>query len=54
MKSEGSNVNFDIGVSCSIDDSSLCLLVDFEFMYVDVLWNYYNGGKFMLSDEDYD
>ena len=54
MKSEGSNVNPDIGVSCSIDDPSSCSLADLELMYVDALWNYYNGGKFTLSDEDYD
>ena len=43
-----------VGVSCSIDDPSSCSLADLELMYVDALWNYYNGGKFTLSDEDYD
>ena len=49
-----STVNPELGVSCSIDDPSSCSLADLELMYVDALWNYYNGGKFTLSDEDYD
>ena len=49
-----STVNPDLGVSCSIDDPSTCSLADLELMYVDALWNYYNGGKFTLNDEDYD
>ena len=49
-----SMVNPDLGVSCSIDDPSTCSLADLELMYVDALWNYYNGGKFTLNDEDYD
>ena len=42
------------GANCSIDDPSGCTLADLELMYVDALWNYYNGGQFTLSDEDYD
>ena len=51
---DASTVNPELGVSCSIDDPSSCSLADLELMYVDALWNYYNGGKFTLSDEDYD
>jgi len=43
-----------VSPSCSIDDPSSCSLADLEMMYVDALWNYYNGGKFTLSDEQYD
>lgn len=46
--------NASISASCSIDDPSSCSLADLEMMYVDSLWNYYNGGSFTLSDEDYD
>lgn len=42
------------GANCSVDDPSGCTLADLELMYVDALWNYYNGGQFTLSDEDYD
>ena len=49
-----STVNPDLGVSCSIDDPSSCSLADLELMYVDALWNYYNGGKYTLNDEEYD
>jgi hypothetical protein len=55
--SAGSNPNPEVPISgpnCSIDDPSGCTLADLELLYVDALWNYYNGGKFTLSDEDYD
>lgn len=46
--------NASISASCSIDDPSSCSLADLEMMYIDSLWNYYNGGSFTISDEDYD
>lgn len=46
--------NASVSASCSIDDPSSCSLADLEMMYVDSLWNYYNGGTFTLSDNDYD
>ena len=46
--------NASISPSCSIDDPSSCSLADLEMMYVDALWNYYNGGDFTLTDEQYD
>jgi hypothetical protein len=46
--------NATVSPSCSIDDPSTCSLADLEMMYIDSLWNYYNGGSFTLSDEDYD
>ena len=46
--------NVTVGPNCSIDDPSTCTLADLELMYVDALWNYYNGGKFTLNDEQYD
>ena len=42
--------NASISPSCSIDDPSSCSLADLEMMYVDALWNYYNGGDFTLTD----
>lgn len=46
--------NATVSPSCSIDDPSTCSLADLEMMYIDALWNYYNGGKFTLSDAEYD
>lgn len=48
------NAKDAVGPNCSIDDPSSCTLADLELMYVDALWNYYNGGKFTLNDEQYD
>ena len=31
-----------------------CSLADLEMMYIDALWNYYNGGDFTLTDDQYD
>eukprot|EP00227_Mantoniella_beaufortii_P007081 CAMPEP_0197615596 /NCGR_PEP_ID=MMETSP1326-20131121/60106_1 /TAXON_ID=1155430 /ORGANISM="Genus nov. species nov., Strain RCC2288" /LENGTH=446 /DNA_ID=CAMNT_0043184477 /DNA_START=110 /DNA_END=1451 /DNA_ORIENTATION=+ len=46
--------NASISMSCSIDDPGSCSVADLEMMYVDALWNYYNGGTFTMSNEDYD
>jgi len=43
-----------VSLSCSIDDPSSCSLADLERLYIDALWNFYNGGSFTLSDEQYD
>ena len=43
-----------VSASCSIDDPASCSLADLELMYVDALWNDYHGGKFTLTDEQYD
>ena len=48
------NASASVSASCSIDDPASCSLADLEMMYVDSLWNYYNGGSFTLSDEEYD
>merc|ERR1712100_287155 len=40
--------------SCSVDEPETCSLADLEILYVDALWNYYNDGKFTLSDTQYD
>jgi hypothetical protein len=29
-------------------------VADLEMLYVDALWNYYNGGSFTITDEQYD
>ena len=46
--------NASVSLSCSIDDPASCSLADLEMMYIDSLWNYYNGGDFTLTDEQYD
>lgn len=46
--------NVSVGPSCSIDEPETCSLADLEILYVDALWNYYNDGKFTLSDGQYD
>ena len=46
--------NASVSASCSIDDPGSCSLADLEMMYIDALWNYYNGGSFTLSDAEYD
>jgi hypothetical protein len=43
-----------VGASCSIDEPETCSLADLEILYVDALWNFYNGGKFTLTDAQYD
>ena len=43
--------NASVSLSCSIDDPASCSLADLEMMYIDSLWNYYNGGDFTLTDE---
>jgi len=48
-------LNLDVSATCSIDDlDGDCSVADLEMLYVDALWNYYNGGEFTLADEDYD
>ena len=51
---EEASPNATVSASCSIDDPSSCSLADLEMMYIDALWNYYNDGKFTISDEQYD
>ena len=46
--------NVAVGPSCSVDEPESCSLADLEILYVDALWNYYNDGKFTLSDAQYD
>uniref|UniRef100_A0A061RZ43 Pgr5-like a isoform 1 n=1 Tax=Tetraselmis sp. GSL018 TaxID=582737 RepID=A0A061RZ43_9CHLO len=42
-----------MGGQCSIDDMSGCTLGDLETMYIEALWNYYEGGN-KFTDEQYD
>lgn len=46
--------NVNVAASCSVDEPETCSLADLEILYVDALWNYYNDGKFTLSDTQYD
>ena len=46
--------NVNVAASCSVDEPETCSLADLEILYVDALWNYYNDGKFTLSDAQYD
>lgn len=46
--------NASVSISCSIDDPSSCSIADLEMLYIDALWNFYNGGSFTLTDEQYD
>eukprot|EP00471_Norrisiella_sphaerica_P005029 CAMPEP_0184486916 /NCGR_PEP_ID=MMETSP0113_2-20130426/8789_1 /TAXON_ID=91329 /ORGANISM="Norrisiella sphaerica, Strain BC52" /LENGTH=492 /DNA_ID=CAMNT_0026868995 /DNA_START=250 /DNA_END=1728 /DNA_ORIENTATION=+ len=41
-------------VSCKIDDIENCSVAELQVLYVDALWNYYNGGKWKLSDAEFD
>jgi hypothetical protein len=44
-----------LGQACSIDDMASCSLAELEMMYIDSLWNYYQGGKQVkLTDGQYD
>jgi len=39
---------------CKLDDIEQCSVAELQVLYVDALWNYYNGGKALLSDEEFD
>ncbi|GAB5357912.1 hypothetical protein AAMO2058_000415100 [Amorphochlora amoebiformis] len=39
---------------CRIDEIDKCSVAELQVLYVDALWNYYNGGKDKLTDEEFD
>lgn len=40
--------------SCKVQDLDQCSVAELQVMYIDALWNYYNGGPNKLTDEEFD
>jgi len=40
--------------NCNFEDIEKCSVAELQVLYVDALWNFYNGGKDKLSDAEFD